>query len=194
MHNAQNPQPPMPLCELRSLTRTAMFAALIAVGSFIIVPIGPTHFTLQTMMIILSGFCLGPKRALYVVFLYLAAGLVGLPVFGRGKSGLAAFLSPACGYMAGFVVGAATAGMAVWFRGKKQRWRAMLFFGFVGAMLILVFGAVGMRFTVARDWSSAFAFGALPFVLTDTLKVAAAAALCQSFFASPSTIKANDEK
>ena len=175
----------LPLDRLHALARSAMFAALIAAGAFIIVPFGPLHFTLQTMMVILAGFCLGSRRGCLSVVLYLAAGLLGIPVFGRGRSGPAAFLSPAGGYLPGFLVAAALAGTAAGIAGRRCRLAVMAMAGTAGAMVILAAGAAGLRLTVAADWNAALTLGALPFVPGDLLKVALAMGIREAFFPGP---------
>lgn len=168
---------PTPLAELHDLARLSMFAALIGAGAFIHIPLGPLHLTLQTMMVMLTGFILGPKKAVLAMLVYLACGFIGLPMFGRGKAGPASFLGPAAGYFPGFVLGAATAGLSVFFAGNRRRHiAAMLGFGFLGTVALLLLGAVGMRLTLFDSWDKAFGAGFFPFIVGDCLKMAAAAA------------------
>ena len=50
---------------LHRLVLIALFAALLAVGGWISIPIGPVPITLQTMFLTLAGLVLGPRaRAL----------------------------------------------------------------------------------------------------------------------------------
>ena len=67
--------------ELRKLVYSALFAALIAAGAFITIPIGPVPIVLQNLFVLLAGLLLGAKWGLITVAVYLLAGLVGLPVF-----------------------------------------------------------------------------------------------------------------
>lgn len=173
----------VPPLELRDLTRLALFAALTGAGAFIHIPFGPAHISLQTMMVMLTGFVLGPKKAALAMLLYLACGFIGLPMFGRGKAGPASFLGPTVGYLAGFVVGAAIAGCAVFFDGSRlRRFIAMLGFGLLGSVALLAIGAVGMRLTIIDAWPKAFAFGFFPFLPGDCLKMLAAAAVRAAMF------------
>lgn len=174
---------PTPLDELGDLSRIAMFAALVGAGAFIHIPLGPMFLSLQTMMVMLTGFILGPKKAILAMLLYLVCGFIGLPVFGRGKAGPASFLGPTAGYFPGFVLGAATAGLSTFFaKSKRGHIVAMLGFGFAGTALLLLLGTVGLRLILVDDWGKAFGAGFIPFILGDTLKMMAAAAVRQMFF------------
>ena len=174
---------PTPLSELRSLCRIALFAALVGVGAFIHIPFGPLHLSFQTMAIMLAGFVLGPRKAVLALLAYLACGFIGMPMFGRGKAGPASFLGPSAGYLVGFVVGAAVAGMSTLFvGGRRRRVAAMLLFGALGTATILALGAVGLRVTLVDSWSRAFAVGMLPFLPGDLVKMLVAVAIREAFF------------
>ncbi|MDR1745574.1 MAG: biotin transporter BioY, partial [Planctomycetota bacterium] len=85
---------PTPLPRIHDLARISLYAALIGAGAFVHVPVGPMHISLQTMMIMLAGFVLGPKKAALALLLYNVCGFIGLPMYGRGRAGPAAFLGP----------------------------------------------------------------------------------------------------
>ena len=56
------------------------FALLTAVAAQITIPVKPVPFTLQTMMVLLSGAFLGAKNGAYSQLAYLALGVLGFPV------------------------------------------------------------------------------------------------------------------
>ena len=174
---------PTPLSELRDMARISLYAALIAAGAFIHVPVGPMHISLQTLMVMLTGFVLGPRKAVLVLLLYNLCGFIGLPVYGRGKAGPASFLGPTAGYFAGFLFGAAVAGLSTWFgRTRKQRIASMLTFGFIGSVVTLLTGTVFLWYRFIPDWNKAFTIGFLPFIVGDTIKMAVAVAIKEAFY------------
>ncbi len=93
---------------LRALTLQALFVALIIVGTFIRLPIPYIPITLQSMVVIMAGLMLGPRRGSLAVTAYVLLGLVGLPVFSKG-GGLAYVVQPTFGYILGFIAAAALA-------------------------------------------------------------------------------------
>ena len=84
----------------------SLFAALTAICAWLSIPLPPISFTLQTLAILLALGVLGGKWGTVSICLYLAIGLVGLPVFSGFRSGIAAFLDPTGGFLWGFAVGA----------------------------------------------------------------------------------------
>lgn len=88
----------------RSLILCALFAALIAIGAFIKIPIPVVPFTLQFLFTNLAGLLLGPKFGALAVALYIIVGLLGIPVFTEG-GGLGYIFQPTFGYLLGFYIG-----------------------------------------------------------------------------------------
>jgi biotin transport system substrate-specific component len=89
-----------------------MFTALTVVGAFIRIPLPPAPFTMQLFIIILAGLILGSRLAFLSQLLYIAIGLVGMPVFASG-GGVQYVFMPTFGYILGgagaaFVVGLLT--------------------------------------------------------------------------------------
>ena len=82
----------------------ALFAALIAVGAFIKIPIPVVPFTLQFLFTTLAGMFLGSKTGTASVIVYLVLGLAGLPIFAQG-GGPGYVMIPSFGYLIGFAVG-----------------------------------------------------------------------------------------
>jgi septal ring factor EnvC (AmiA/AmiB activator) len=93
----------------RLRTGAALFAALTGLSGFVRIPIAAVPVTLQTLFVYLSGMVLGRRYGMISQLLFLAVGLLGLPVFTAG-SGPAAVLMPTFGYLAAFPAAAWLAG------------------------------------------------------------------------------------
>ena len=87
----------------RDMVLIAMSAALITIGSWINITLGPVPFTLQLLMIYAILMSLGGKRGTMAILVYLLMGLVGLPVFAQFKGGPASLAGPTGGLIVGFV-------------------------------------------------------------------------------------------
>lgn len=96
--------------EIRSMVLAALFAALTAIGAFIQVPLGFTSITLQVMFSCLAGVLLGAKWGAISQIVYVALGLVGLPVFTQG-GGLGYLVKPSMGFLFGLILLAWLAGL-----------------------------------------------------------------------------------
>lgn len=89
----------------RSMILCALFAALIAAGAFLRIPIPVVPFTLQYLFTMLAGLLLGPRLGATAVGVYIVLGLAGLPVFTQG-GGPGYIFQPTFGYIIGFALGA----------------------------------------------------------------------------------------
>lgn len=126
----------------------AVFAALAAVMSFIAIPVGPVPITLQTLGVTLAGVLLGPVRGFLAIALWIVVGLLGLPVFSGGTSGLSVLAGPTAGYLLSFPFAAALAGALVpVFRrlfGGRSWGGAVFCAGLLGLLLSHVAGIAGL--------------------------------------------------
>jgi biotin transport system substrate-specific component len=87
---------------MKDRTKTLVYIALmtaITVGlSFVKVPFYPVPFTLQTLAAMLAGILLNRWAGVASQALYLALGLLGLPIFTQG-GGLGYVFNPTFGYL-----------------------------------------------------------------------------------------------
>lgn len=87
----------------KNLVLIALFAALVAIGAFIKIPMPLVPITLQFAFCLLAGEVLGVKGGT-AVLIYVIMGLIGLPVFTEG-GGFMYVLKPSFGYLLGMVTG-----------------------------------------------------------------------------------------
>jgi biotin transport system substrate-specific component len=153
----------------RIIAYSAAFIGLIALGSWISIPIGSVPVTLQTLFILLAGVVLHRYGAVPVL-LYLVLGALGLPVFHNGMTGIGVLLGPTGGYLVGFVFAALVVGLAY-----ETTSRAVHIAGLVtGTALIYVFGVAWLMFSLHMGFLPAVTTGVLPFIVFDLVKTGAA--------------------
>lgn len=160
------------LSETRMMVLAALFAALIAVGAFIAIPIGPVPIVLQNFFVLLTGLLLGPRWGLIACGVYLLAGALGLPVFAGGTGGIGRFFGPTGGYLLAYLPAVFITG---WISQNKQKvmvWDTIAMI--LASMVIYALGASWLKFSTGMTWSKSLAVGMLPFLLGDALKIAAA--------------------
>lgn len=92
-------------------TFIAFFAAVICLGAVMRIPLGPVPIVLQNMLCILTALLLGGFLGAVPTALFLIAGLIGLPVYSGGTSGLAVWTGPTGGFLPGYLIGAFLAGI-----------------------------------------------------------------------------------
>ena len=124
--------------------------------------------TMQTFVVLFLGITMGWKLGLFSVSLYLAEGMVGLPVFaGTPEKGMGIiyFVGPTMGYLLGFLI-------AVFFAGffKYGNNHIVNFFKLIFAVSIIYL--LGMLWLVKfTGWEKVFMVGAQPFLLAELFKI-----------------------
>lgn len=141
------------------------------------VVLGPVDMSLQTLAIFLIAATFGMRLGVATLLLYMAEGAMGWPVFQSTPEkgiGLAYMVGTTGGYLAGFVVAAAIVGWAA-----DRGWDRSVF-KFLGALLvaegaIMLLGFAWLATIIGAE--KAWAFGVMPFIVPDLIKVGIAAAL-----------------
>ncbi|MCP4750299.1 MAG: biotin transporter BioY [Proteobacteria bacterium] len=166
--------------QLRSTIYASLFAALVAAGAFIAIPVGPVPITLQTLFVLLAGLLLGWKWGFAGIAVYILAGAVGLPVFSAGRGGIAHILGPTGGYLLSYtvavlVIGAISGIASKAFPGKKNEQMILDIVAMVcGSAIVYAVGVPWLKMVTGMPWSKAVAVGMYPFLLGDALKIVAA--------------------
>jgi biotin transport system substrate-specific component len=158
--------------------------ALIVLGSLLIaltakltipVPGSAVPVTGQTFGVLLVGGALGARRGATSVGLYVLLGVVGLPFFAEGKSGLQVIFGASGGYLIGFVLAGAIVGRLAelgWDRRIIGSLGAML----VGNISIYVIGVPWLMVVLNLTLAQGIAQGVTPFILGDIVKLLLAGA------------------
>ncbi len=178
----------------RNLLMITVGTLLIILGariSFFLPGYPDVPVTLQTFGVLFGGALLGMKRSLASVGLYLAIGIVGLPVFAYSQttndyaSGMSTIISVSGGtivlgatggYLIGFLLAGGLVGRLAelgWDRHIGGSLGAMI----IGNLAIYLVGVPWLAAATHHDLVWAIQNGAIPFVIGDAIKLAAAAAL-----------------
>lgn len=88
---------------IKNMTYIALGAVILTVCSWISIPTPVIPFTLQTFGVYLLVYLFGAKKALMSLLVYVALGLIGVPVFSSFRSGDALFGATG-GYIVGFII------------------------------------------------------------------------------------------
>lgn len=88
----------------------AFFVAIICIGGFFKIPLGPVPIVLQNALCILTGVIIGGWLAGLPALVFVIVGAVGLPVFAGGSGGFGSLLGPTGGFFLGYIIGAVLAG------------------------------------------------------------------------------------
>lgn len=165
----------------------ALGAVVVALSAQVTVPVplSPVPMTLQPLAVLAAGGVLGARAGAAALVLYLALGLLGLPVFAGGSGGLLHVLGPTGGYLLAFPAAAGLTGLVtdrLRYAAPSKRILGVLL-GCALGMAVIHAGGVAQLAALGRSPSLAFRVGFLPFLTGDLLKVglAAVAILVASF-------------
>ncbi|MCR0203289.1 biotin transporter BioY [[Clostridium] innocuum] len=124
----------------RELALCSLFAALIAIGAFLQIPLPNfDYFTLQFFFVLMAGMLLGARLGAMSASLYVLTGLLGIPVFAAG-GGISYVLRPSFGFLLGFIVTAYSSG---WIMEHGQRnWRTCFLAALAGLLATYGIGLV----------------------------------------------------
>lgn len=160
------------------LVFASLMAALIAVGAFLAIPVGPVPIVLQNLFVLLAGLLLGSRWGAAAVAIYLLAGACGLPVFAGGSGGLGHLVGPRGGYLMGFLVAAWGVGFV------SERARGNLVWEVAamttGSLIIYALGVSWLMVMLGLGFHKALAVGMYPFLIGDIIKIAAAVPIARS--------------
>ena len=160
----------------RDITLSGLFAALTAIMSQLsfTLPVTPVPVTLQVQAVALAGALGGKTAAMFSQIIYIAMGMIGLPVFAGFKTGVGSILGPNGGYIASFPIAALIISIIVEkFKMKNflPIWTAML----AGLLTIYAIGAAWLSINQNINYWKALVIGAGVFLPLDILKTGAAA-------------------
>ena len=164
---------------LRKKMLVSLFAALLCVSSYVVLPIGPVPVTLQVLFVLLAGAVLGAEMGALSVVIWIMLGTFGLPVFAGGKAGPMVLLGPTGGYLPGFTICAWIVG-ALTEKQTSSRLRIGLAM-VVGMAVAYAVGLAGFMASFAfflqkpMTVQQALAIAVYPFIAFDLVKIVLAA-------------------
>jgi len=164
--------------QLRMTVYTSLFVALIAIGAFIAIPIGPVPIVLQNMFVLLAAIILGPVWGLSCVAVYLLIGLAGLPVFSAGGSGIGKLFGPTGGYLLGYLPCVFVT--AIISKGLGKKMSSDIIAMVIGSLIVYAAGVPWLKVVTAMTFEKALTVGMIPFLPGDVLKIIAAAFIART--------------
>jgi biotin transport system substrate-specific component len=158
----------------------AAVTALTAIAAQISIPLPftPVPFTFQPMVVLVGAAALGSRLGVASQLLYLALGVLGLPVFAASPvlpQGVARLLGPTGGYLMSYPFAALVAGYLAE-RGFDRRYRTFVVAMIAGLAVVFAGGVAWLTVALpAHSLRAALAAGFYPFVLADLAKLLVAA-------------------
>lgn len=165
------------------MAAVAMMTALIAVCSWISVPLGPIPFTMQTFAVFASVCLLGKKRSLYSILVYILLAAMGVPVLSGFKGGIGALLGTTGGYVLGFVFIAVISGLIIDKYGKKLY--GIIIALIIGLLIMYAFGTAWFMYVYLKNTGevglmTVLGWCVFPYIIPDLGKMGLAIAVSKA--------------
>ena len=144
-------------------------------------PFTPVPLTMQNFGVLLVGLSLGSRRGFAALVLYLAEGLMGMPVFSpAGPGGVAQLLGPTGGFLLAYPF---VAGIAGWvFEAKNgEKTFTCAAIACLLAEIYLFVGGLSWLALLTHSLAQALRFGLYWFVFAEVIKIMSAAALASGW-------------
>ena len=139
-------------------------------------PLTPVPLVLQDMVVLIGGMALGSRLGMTAMLVYLAAGMVGLPVFAASATlpqGPLRLLGPTGGYLIAYPFAAFVTGYLAE-RGFDRRFWTSVVAMFAGLVVIFAGGVSWMALFMrpaGLGFDAALRAGLYPFLLGDVFKI-----------------------
>ena len=157
------------------LVGASLFVAFCAHITIPLMPLTPVPLTVQNFAVVLVGLLLGSRRGFAALVLYLAEGVMGLPVFSpAGPGGIAQLLGVTGGFLLAYPLVAWLAGFVIE-RGPRNFVRAVIA-GLAGEIVLFAIG-LGWIAVLTHSIGQAFRWGLQWFVFAEVIKIMLAAAV-----------------
>ncbi len=169
------------IMSVRDMTFTAIMTVLIAVCSWISLPIGNVPFTLQTFGVFCAVMLLGGRRGFFATAVYILLGTVGVPVFAGFTGGVGIIFGSTGGYILGFLLLAGIYWLAEVLLRDAFVFPAQIAALLFGTLVCYAFGTAWFIkvYSAAQpiDLKTALSWCVIPFIIPDCVKLALASVI-----------------
>ncbi len=162
------------ILSVQEISVVAMFVAVMAVCSWISIPIGPVPFTLQTFAVFVVGGILGVKKGFVTVAVYILLGLVGVPVFSGFSCGPGVLVGPTGGFIIGFLFTVLVIGSLLWiFRNVTGGMKnvILLVSMIIGDAICFALGTIQFIVVMKSTVTQALGLCVIPYIVPDIIKM-----------------------
>ncbi len=150
-------------------------------------PFTPVPVTGQVLAVFLSGIALGGYYGGLSQIFYVILGVVGLPWFSGGGSGLATITGVTGGYIIGFIPAALVIGWLTNRYVSVRRFHFQLLIMAAGMCIIYIFGAVQLSIVMRTGFLKTMQLAVGFFIFIDLIKAVIAAGIAASILPKSAT-------
>lgn len=162
--------------KLRGLIWSAELVIFLALCSQVVIPLPLVPLTGQTFAVGLLASLVDYRIANWTLLGYILLGLIGIPVFASGTSGIGIVFGPTGGYILAFFV---QAWIVIAMRHKNT-----LFYlvtgNLMGSLVQLLLGTIWLKSFNQMPWPAAMIAGVVPFLIPAVIKAVLASVVAKA--------------
>lgn len=153
------------------LVLCGLFAALMAICSFITIPLGftPVPINLATLGVFLTGGLLGKKYGSITMAVYILMGAVGIPVFSGFRAGLSVIAGPTGGYIIGYLAAVFIVGIIL--EKYSEKIITCVLAMTLGLIACYFLGTAWFIYVMDTNLAAAMTACVIPFIPGDIIKI-----------------------
>lgn len=170
--------------DTHAIVLIAMFAAILCISAYISIPLplaGSPHITIQNFVVLFIALLFPAGHAFLIVCVWMLLGMIGLPVFVAGASGIGYLGSAWGGYTVSFLL---VSLVLPALRGRKYTRIRYTIVAMAGVLLIDLCGMLWLKSFVSdgyETWRAVFLTGFVPFLPMDVIKAVIVAQIMPAF-------------
>lgn len=147
----------------------ALFAAMMAIFTQLIIPIQPVPITMGTLAVMMAGAVLGSHYGALSMVIYALLGAAGMPVFSMAQGGVGVIIGPGGGFILGYIAMAFVVGLCT------ERWgtsfRVLVLAMVAGCLTVYVCGVAWFMMLTGNGLWPSMVLCMLPFLPGDAVKI-----------------------
>ncbi|WP_294237856.1 biotin transporter BioY [Pseudobutyrivibrio sp.] len=169
------------LISTKRLVLCGLFAAILCISAYLSIPtplpMAP-KITMMNFMIFLIALLFPVTESFLIGLVWFLLGIVGLPVFIGGGSGIGYLIAPYGAYTWAFPIVLVVLPLI---RGKKYNRVWYTICGIIGVLIIDLIGMFWLKSSMGYDLKTAFLTGFIPFIPLDLVKAVVVAQIIPAF-------------
>ncbi|SEJ17201.1 biotin transport system substrate-specific component [Lachnospiraceae bacterium A10] len=173
--------PEKQMLSTKRLVLCGMFASILCISAYLSIPtplpMAP-KITLMNFVIFLIALLFPVQESFLIGIVWFLLGIVGLPVFIGGGSGIGYLIAPYGAYTWAFPIVLLILPLI---RGKNYNRLWYTICGIIGVLLIDVIGMLWLQHAAGYDLKTAFLTGFVPFIPLDFIKAVIVAQIIPAF-------------
>ena len=166
----------------KTLVTMALFSAVLCVSAYLSIPLpNGSHISLLNFALVLITLIFPLGQSIAIVLIWFFLGLIGIPVYAAGASGLGYVTSQWGGYNIGFIVVAILIPLLRKISDNHYHRLTYTLFSILAVIVIDFFGSLWLMLLGGLSVKHSFVMGFLPFIPLDFVKAVVLAQIVPQF-------------